>query len=1017
MSAEGGEVQVLDPVCGMKVDPAQAAGSLEYNGKTYYFCSEHCLNKFRANPEAFTEVEKEEPSAGEHAHHNQGSGEEEHHCGCCHGGRSHHAHDGKGSPSHQESNSAGHHHSHAAAVGTQAAEVKDPVCGMKVDPESAAGSFEFGGKTYYFCSEHCLSKFKADPGSFVGEAAETAEVKDPVCGMTISPEEAAGTAEYNGKTYYFCSEHCLTKFKADPGKYAGEEELKDPVCGMTVEPESAAGSYEYKGKIYYFCSEHCLTKFKADPDSYLKPKEAESYYCPECEQEQPDPGFCVQCGIELVPKVDFVPGAEEGEVEYFCPMHPEVVSDQPGDCPKCGMALEPRIISGEAPKGSPELKALAKDMWITIALAIPVFVLAMGDYFPAFAERFLPFSTKLNYWLQFIFMTPIMFGPAQRFYRNAWQAWKGSRTTNMFTLITIGIVAAYIYSVVAIIFPGIFPDEFKKNGMVEPYFETAAVITALIYVGVYLEAYARYATNDAIRKLIGLAPKTARVVRNGQEMDIPVSEVRVGDIVVVRPGEKIPVDGVIVEGESQVDESMVTGEPIPVDKEPGDEVIGATINKAGTFKFRATKVGRETVLAQIIQLVQEAQASRPPIQKLVDRVSSYFVPSVIVVAILSFFAWLFWGPSPALNYALVAFVSVLIIACPCALGIATPSAIMIGTGKGALSGILIRNAEALEKLGKVDAVVMDKTGTLTKGEPAVSEVILTDGDEAEVMSLVGAVERGSEHPLAEAIVEYVKEKGYPEKSAVKFEAISGKGAVAEVEGHKVAVGNLKLMNELGIEVSPVKGELERLTSRGATPVFISIDGRLKGLIAIEDQLKESSIPAVKELHQMGIRVIMLTGDDRRTAKAIAEKVGIDEVIAEVLPAEKAAKVKELQQRGLRVAMVGDGINDAPALMQADVGIAMGSGTDVAIESAGVTLMHSDPMGVVKAIRLSRATMSIIKQNLFWAFFYNTLGVPLAAGVFYPFFGLLISPVFAAAAMGFSSVSVVLNSARLKLVKV
>ncbi len=1015
MSSEEGQIQVIDPVCGMKVDPAKAAGSFEYRGKTYYFCSEHCLSKFKANPEAFTQEEgEEEPSIGGHIHRHHDSEEKEHHCGCCHGGHSHHSHDGKESS---------HHHSHpqahaAAAVGTQTGEIKDPVCGMTVDPQRAAGSFEYGGRTYYFCSEHCLAKFKADPESFVGVAAEPEEVKDPVCGMTISPEQAAGSVEHNGKLYYFCSEHCLHKFRENPAKYVGEEaELKDPVCGMKVDPEGAAGSFEYNGKTYYFCSEHCLAKFKADPESYLKPKEAESYYCPECEHEQPDPGYCVQCGIELVPKVEFVPGAEEGEVEYFCPMHPEVVSDKPGECPKCGMALEPRIISGEVPKGSPELAALAKDMWFSIILAIPIVILAMGDYFPAFSDRFLPISTKLNYWLQFIFMTPIMFGPARRFYRNAWQAWKGSRTTNMFTLITIGIVAAYVYSVIALLFPGLFPPEFKKNGMVEPYFETAAVITALIFVGVYLEAYARYATNDAIRKLIGLAPKTARVVRNGEEVDIPVSEVKVGDIVVVRPGEKIPVDGVIIEGESQVDESMVTGEPIPVDKEPGDEVIGATINKAGTFKFRATKVGRETVLAQIIQLVQEAQASRPPIQKLVDRVSSYFVPAVIVIAIISFFAWLFWGPSPSLNYALVAFVSVLIIACPCALGIATPSAIMIGTGKGALSGILIRNAEALEKLGKVDAVVMDKTGTLTKGEPAVSEVILVDGDEAEVMGLVGAVERGSEHPLAEAIVDYVKEKGYPERQATGFEAISGKGAVAEVEGHKVAVGNLKLMSELGIDIAPLRDKLERLTSRGATPVFISIDGKLNGLIAIEDQLKESSIPAVRELHQMGIKVIMLTGDDRRTAKAIAEKVGIDEVIAEVLPAEKAAKVKELQQRGLRVAMVGDGINDAPALMQADVGIAMGSGTDVAIESAGVTLMHSDPMGVVKAIKLSRATMVNIKQNLFWAFFYNTLGVPLAAGVLYPFIGLVISPVFAAAAMGFSSVSVVLNASRLKWVKV
>jgi len=649
---------------------------------------------------------------------------------------------------------------------------------------------------------------------------------------------------------------------------------------------------------------------------------------------------------------------------------------------------------------------LKRKFLMGLVLTLPIFALAYADILGL--SQFIP--ERLNFWLQLLLATPVQFWVGAQFYLGAWAAAR-HKTADMNTLIAVGTSAAYVYSVLATL----FPDFFAARGLeAHVYFDTAAAIITLILLGRLLEARAKGQTSEAIKKLIGLAPKTARVIREGRELEIPVADVKVGDVVLVRPGEKIPVDGVVVEGHSSVDESMITGEPIPVEKGSGDEVIGATINKTGSFKFKATRVGKETALAQIIKLVEEAQGSKPPIARLADVIAGYFVPAVIAIALITFGAWFLFGPEPAFTYALLNFIAVLIIACPCALGLATPTSIMVGTGKGAEHGVLIRGGEALETAHKLDAVVLDKTGTLTEGEPKLTDVIANGLPEEELLRLSAAAERGSEHPLGEAIVRAAEERGLLDELKVEeFQALPGRGIRARVEGKKLLLGNLKLMEEQRVELGELSAQADRLSAEGKTPMFVAADGKAAGLLAVADTLKEGSREAVAALKRMGLQVIMITGDDRRTAGAIARQVGIDHVLAEVLPQDKASEIKRLQKQGLKVAMVGDGINDAPALAQADVGIAIGTGTDVAMEAADITLISGDLRGVVTAIALSRATIRNIKQNLFWAFFYNTVLIPVAAGVLYPFFGILLSPVFAAAAMGSSSVTVVSNALRLK----
>lgn len=700
------------------------------------------------------------------------------------------------------------------------------------------------------------------------------------------------------------------------------------------------------------------------------------------------------------------------KTDYVCPMHPEVIQDHPGNCPKCGMALEPRTIAME--EENPELVNMTRRFWISTILAVPVFLLAMtADLLPSL----LPEGLSMHYvqWIEFVLATPVVLWGGWPFFVRAWQPVK-TWNLNMFTLIGLGVSVAWVYSVVALLFPQIFPPIMQmEGGMVDVYFEAAAVITALVLLGQVLELGARSRTNAAIKMLLGLAPNTARIVRDdGAEEDIPLEQVKPGDVLRVRPGKKIPVDGTVIEGESNVDESMVTGEPIPVEKASGGKLIGATVNGTGSLLMRAEKVGADTLLSQIVNMVAEAQRSRAPIQKLADVVASYFVPAVVSIAIVAFVIWGLWGPEPRLAHAIVNAVAVLIIACPCALGLATPISIMVGTGRGAMAGVLIKNAEALEIMEKVNTLVVDKTGTLTEGKPKLVTVKTVNGVEEQVALRLGAsLERASEHPLAEAIVRGAQEKGIVLAQVKDFHSLTGKGVTGDVDGHKVALGNLKLLESIGVDVGDLPQQADHLRAEGQTVMFLSIDGKAVGLLGVADPIKASTPEAIRDLHAEGIKVVMLTGDGRRTAEAVANKLSIDQVQAEVLPEQKAEAVKQLQAAGRVVAMAGDGINDAPALAQAHVGIAMGTGTDVAMESAGVTLVKGDLRGIVRARRLSRATMRNIRQNLFFAFIYNSVGVPVAAGVLYPVFGLLLSPIIAAAAMSFSSVSVISNSLRLR----
>jgi P-type Cu+ transporter len=807
---------------------------------------------------------------------------------------------------------------------------------------------------------------------------------------------------------------------------------KDPVCGMTVDTTKAKATAEHAGKKYYFCCTGCAQKFQSNPEQYLKPKPAlvtigpppnpatqtpassatntpaAAYVCPMCpEVRESKPGACPSCGMALEPEFP----AATRKTEYTCPMHPEIVRDQPGPCPICGMALEPRTVSASE-EDNPELRDMTRRFWISVALTAPLLIIAMADMLPNMpVQRVLPAAWLP--WIELLLATPVVLWGGWPFFQRGWAS-VANRSTNMFTLIAMGTGVAYFYSMIATLAPGIFPPSFREmTGRPAVYFEAAAAIVTLVLLGQVLELLARSRTGAAIRALLDLAPQTARVIRNGNERDIPLDQVQVGDSLRVRPGEKIPVDGVVLEGRSSVDESMLTGESVAVEKAEGARVIGATVNASGSFIMRAERVGSETLLAQIVTMVSQAQRSRAPIQRLADKVAGWFVPAVIALSVLTFIAWAFFGPQPRFAHAIVNAVAVLIIACPCALGLATPMAIMVGTGRGAHAGVLIKNAEALETLEKVDTLVIDKTGTLTEGKPRVTSFSTSNPlGQFEPLRLAASVERASEHPLASAIVAAAQERNLKLSEVRDFESRPGKGIVALVDGKRVAVGNFAMLREEGIQQNAflVGG------AATGTAVFIAIDHQYAGSISVSDPIKQAADSAVRELKQQGFRVVMLTGDNRVIAENVARQLKIDEFHFEMLPGDKARIIKELQQQGRVVAMAGDGINDAPALAQANVGIAMGTGTDVAIESAGITLLKGDLAGIVRARNLSRATMKNTRQNLFFAFIYNSIGVPIAGGVLFPFFGILLSPIFAAAAMSFSSVSVITNSLRLRNAK-
>ena len=871
---------------------------------------------------------------------------------------------------------------------------------------------------------------------------------DPICGMTVSPETAAAKYEdENGETIYFCAAGCKNKYvsnlknggnaiyepaKANISKQNGEKvvshgamksapggEFVDPVCGMSVAPETAAGKYEFEGETFYFCAPGCVNKFKQNPQNFLEEREAEKRE------------------------------AESEGVEYTCPMDPQIVQIGPGTCPICGMALEPKVITLDD-KPDPEYLNMKRRFLISAALTVPVFVLAMAEMFPNFDQIISP---RVSLWIQFALATPVVLWGGKPFFERGWASVKNA-SPNMFTLVAVGTGAAYLYSLIALFLPQIFPASMRDThtNLIAVYFEAAAVITTLVLLGQVLELRARSQTSSAIKELLGLAPETAIVVfDDGTEEEIALKDVQKGATLRVRANEKIPVDGVILEGETNIDESMVTGEPTPVEKVSSDKIIGGTINGKRGFTMRAENVGSDTLLAQIVRMVGEAQRSRAPIQRLADVVAAYFVPVVIVCAIIAFIVWMIFG---SFTYALVAAVSVLIIACPCALGLATPMSIMVGTGHGAKNGVLVKKAEALETLEKINVIVVDKTGTLTEGKPRLQNVIaridgkftVPDSDNAplnsaekEILRIAASLEKQSEHPLAEAIIKGAQEHDIRLTEVENFQSITGKGVSGTIDGKKVLMGNDKIFSHEELpneteenssanpgravfkshavsEHSPVMPQIQAMREKGQTVMFLTIDNRLSGIIGVADTIKQSAKEAIGELHKQNIEVVMMTGDNAKTAEAVAKALNIDQVFADVLPAQKAEKVRQLQAQNKIVAMAGDGVNDAPALAQANVGIAMGTGTDVAMESADITLLKGDLRGILKAKKLSEATMSNIRQNLFFAFVYNLVGVPIAAGVLYPFLGLLLSPMIASAAMTFSSVSVILNALRLRNLK-
>jgi P-type Cu+ transporter len=805
--------------------------------------------------------------------------------------------------------------------------------------------------------------------------------RDPVCGMRTDNLSDVRSVRYEGHSYRFCSDRCQKRFTDDPQAYLTAE---DPVCGMTIERAAAPYVRDHGGGKHFFCSKTCHDKFEGDPARYL----------------------------EGVTSAEPMPRG----TQYTCPMHPEIIRDEPGSCPICGMALEPMGVPTGDEGPNPELVDFTRRFWVSAALSVPLVMITMGPMLG------LPFRDWIGHraaiWIEFVLATPVVLWAALPFFERARQSFL-NLSPNMWTLIGLGVGSAYLYSVAATLFPDAFPASFRMHGgQVPVYYEAAAVIITLVFLGQVLELRARERTGSAIRALLDLAPKTALRIRDdGDEEEVPLDAVVGGDRLRIRPGDSVPVDGIVVDGRSSVDESMITGEPVPVEKVADDPLTGGTLNKNGTLVMRAERVGSETMLSRIVEMVAKAQRSRAPIQGLADRVSFYFVPTVVVIAVIAFIVWAVAGPSPSMIFAIVSAVSVLIIACPCALGLATPMSIMTATGRGAQAGVLIKDAEALERFAKVDTLIVDKTGTLTEGRPSLTDLVTAQGiSEDDLLRLAAGLERGSEHPLAEAIVAGAKERGVLIPAASDFEAVTGKGVKGLVEGRTVALGNAAMMLDLSVDMSALATDADRLASEGKTPMFVAADGRLVGIVAVADPIKETTAAAIKALHDSGLRIIMATGDNERTAAAVAARLGIDDVRAGILPEGKKDLVDELRRSGARVAMAGDGVNDAPALAAADVGIAMGTGADVAVESAGITLVKGDLTGIVRARHLSQATIRNIKQNLFFAFVYNALGVPVAAGILYPVFGVLLSPMIAAAAMSLSSVSVIANALRLRTVK-
>jgi P-type Cu+ transporter len=911
---------------------------------------------------------------------------------------------------------------------------KDLICGMTVDPAIARHRREYGGNTYYFCSSGCLEKFSADPERALhpvvslkansimqlgGPPKMEAPISttddcatDPVCGMHVNRAAAKHTFEHESVTYFFCCAGCRSKFAADPEGYLAASRnglVKDTVlmwgspAGLTQISVAGAASAKVGEGIASNSSPPSVSPATC---VYVCPM------CPEVRETKPIP--CPSCGMALEPE-SILPTTR---TEWTCPMHPEIIRSGPGSCPICGMALEPRTVTARE-EDNPELRDMSRHFWVSVALTVPLLAVAMGSMLGYRLSIDLNFDgIPINLaWVEFVLATPVVLWGGWPFFQRFWASIV-NRSTNMFTLIGLGTGVAYLYSVVATLFPQMFPASFRTmGGYPDVYFEAAAAITTLVLLGQVLELRARSQTSAALRALLDLSPKTARVLAaDGTEKDIPLDQVKPDDRLRVRPGEKVPVDGEILDGSSSIDESMITGESIPVQKSAGSHVIGATVNGTGSFLMRADRVGSETMLAQIVQLVSQAQRSRAPIQRLADKVAGWFVPAVIAIAALTFIVWAIAGPEPRMTHALVNAVAVLIIACPCALGLATPMAIMVGTGRGAHAGVLIKNAEALETLEKVDTLVIDKTGTLTEGKPRVVGVSSTPGfTQDQVLRLAASLEQRSEHPMAAAIVDAARERSLPLAESTEFNSVTGQGIMGVVDGKKVAVGNVALVRS-SLNSDDRAKDIVAFQSPAEAFILIAINGHYAGSLIVSDRLKATSAQAIRDLRAQGLRVIMLTGDNAETAGKVAAAADITDFRAQVLPAQKSEVVRELQSQGHIVAMAGDGINDAPALAQANVGIAMGTGTDVAMESGGVTLVKGDLAGIVRARKLSQATMRNIRQNLFFAFIYNALGVPIAAGVLYPFFGLLLSPILAAAAMSFSSVSVITNALRLRKVQ-
>ena len=867
------------------------------------------------------------------------------------------------------------------------------------------------------------------------------ETRDPVCGMTVDPDKARFTHDYDGTTYLFCCGGCQAAFRTDPEAFlrAREESAGNGAAGEGHAPDGRAGPLAGHGADGGGATGSPAGRGQGPPSREAghagaqtrrpaagSPGTVAAYVCPMCpDVRETEPVPCPSCGMALEPEFVASPPVA---VEYTCPMHPEVVRTEPGACPECGMALEPRTLTlEEAP--NPELADMTRRFRIAAAIGLPVFGIAMTEMIAG--AGVLPLSRTVSNWIQLVCAVPVVLWAGRPFFERGWASIV-NRSPNMFTLIALGVGAAFLYSVAATVVPGSFPDGFRMEGGVEPYFDTAVVIIVLVLLGQVLEVRARHRTGAALRSLLGLAPAVAHRIGHvdrvagtdatgARDRDVPLAEVRVGDLLRVRPGERVPVDGVVIEGRSAVDESMISGEPIPVEKGPGNAVIGATVNGTGSLTMRAERVGAETLLAQIVRMVSEAQRSRAPIQRVADRLAGWFVPAVVAVAVAAFAGWAFWGPEPRLALALVSAVAVLIIACPCALGLATPMAIMVGTGRGATAGVLIRDAAALETLERVDTLVVDKTGTLTEGKPRVRTVASAPGsdvDEDELLRLAAAVERASEHPLAAAIIAEADARGVPSVVATDFASETGSGVTGSVDGRRVVVGNASFVEAQGIDIGDLPAVADKARRRGETVVLVAVEGRPAGVLGVVDPIKASTEEALAMLRREGLRIVMASGDSRATAEAVAVQVGIDpaDVVAEVLPADKRRLVADEQARGRTVAMAGDGINDAPALAEAAVGIAMGTGTDVAMESAGITLVRGDLRAIARARRLSRSTMRNIRQNLALAFVYNAVGVPVAAGLLYPVIGLLISPIWASAAMTLSSLSVVGNALRLRRVE-